>query len=363
METKQPKLFSYFKYEEKKFKLGLSRFVKDKDIWQIRCLPGRLCFLKLNNISFPNGCFSTCPSCSENKTWILKKTKQIIEKDILTYITRNKPHLTLPTYCAWDYILMPEAPTLDDMMDTFQSTEEIDKLMEKLLHLLVELHSVGIVHRDLKPSNLVFYNGELRFIDFGVSRYSTFSPVAADDLSTYSKNMVPRLVSMATFPFACPYQLKDIALGKTSASFPHLDLQRDTWGWGMVWLYCLRGGRCLYYETEEERLVHVKWAKSVLYRYATRIDLTKENTDEFFNSFHQATAHPSSNCIKDRLNIQTRNLLSKALTWNIENRPTPENWLHPFELLHQKIQNVNEKTQKKVFLGLLLFSIKYHFER
>lgn len=43
--------------------------------------------------------------------------------------------------------------------------------MKKMLRAINHMHSYGVVHRDIKPENiLITPNGELKFIDFGLSK-------------------------------------------------------------------------------------------------------------------------------------------------------------------------------------------------
>ena len=47
---------------------------------------------------------------------------------------------------------------------------EAAELMRKILSAVAYLHGHGICHRDLKPENFMFESGELKLIDFGLSR-------------------------------------------------------------------------------------------------------------------------------------------------------------------------------------------------
>jgi serine/threonine protein kinase len=52
----------------------------------------------------------------------------------------------------------------------FKSENDIKNVMRLLLHSVKCLHDAGIVHRDLKPDNIMIDQGELRIIDFGLSK-------------------------------------------------------------------------------------------------------------------------------------------------------------------------------------------------
>jgi serine/threonine protein kinase len=52
----------------------------------------------------------------------------------------------------------------------FKCENDIKNVMRSLLHSVKCLHEVGIVHRDLKLDNIMLNQGEVKVIDFGLSK-------------------------------------------------------------------------------------------------------------------------------------------------------------------------------------------------
>ena len=77
------------------------------------------------------------------------------------------------------------------------------ELMKKMLRAINHMHSYGVVHRDIKPENiLITPDGELKFIDFGLSK--------SNELSSSGRNK--KLMSTIT---GTPYYLApEVLAGK-----------------------------------------------------------------------------------------------------------------------------------------------------
>ena len=205
-------------------------------VWTVHCKPeAGLCLLKLNDIKF-----FPCISCDRQtrKNWVVKYSTNILEKDILTRIQQKKPHLTVPTYCGKNYILMHPAPTLNSLV--IDSELQLNFIIKESFELLFELHSLGIEHRDITPNNIVWDGNSIRFIDFGVARYSNFSPILSstsqnDYLDDFLEDSAILLPCPTTYGFACPYQLYDLHAHKDKATYPSLQKKKMSGLW--VWFY------------------------------------------------------------------------------------------------------------------------------
>ena len=44
-------------------------------------------------------------------------------------------------------------------------------IIDKVTHILVDLHKLNIIHRDIKPENFLMENGNIYIIDFGLSTF------------------------------------------------------------------------------------------------------------------------------------------------------------------------------------------------
>jgi Kae1-associated kinase Bud32 len=74
-----------------------------------------------------------------------------------------------------------EGQKLKDLIPKL-SKKEREKISEKIGTLIGKLHSKGMIHGDLTTSNMIFQNGEIYFIDFGLGFYSTSVEDRAVDL-------------------------------------------------------------------------------------------------------------------------------------------------------------------------------------
>ncbi|MEI6805702.1 MAG: serine/threonine-protein kinase [Myxococcaceae bacterium] len=85
----------------------------------------------------------------------------------------KSPELPSPEDHKCDALILPilEGGSLEDKLDRGPLSEtECKQIAKTILEALVGLHeNAHIVHRDLKPANIMFQNGEVVLIDFGVS--------------------------------------------------------------------------------------------------------------------------------------------------------------------------------------------------
>jgi serine/threonine protein kinase len=64
------------------------------------------------------------------------------------------------------------------------SDDKIKSVLFQTMQGLANMHEHGIFHRDLKPENLLFYNGQVKIADFGLSKDIVSVPPHTDYVST-----------------------------------------------------------------------------------------------------------------------------------------------------------------------------------
>jgi serine/threonine protein kinase len=97
------------------------------------------------------------------------------EASILNYLYHNKCHNIPLVY--W-YGLFEEQPTLvmtlyDISLQDYVAKDLIFHPPEKIIHTLLkslqQIHAFYVLHRDIKPQNIMFKNGDVFLVDFGLS--------------------------------------------------------------------------------------------------------------------------------------------------------------------------------------------------
>jgi serine/threonine-protein kinase len=80
------------------------------------------------------------------------------EKNFYGFVLEYKPGQTLKDMLFKDRHVFTEA-------EVFQTVRE-------LIEILVYLHANGVVHRDVRPPNVLYDNGQVYLIDFGLARWA-----------------------------------------------------------------------------------------------------------------------------------------------------------------------------------------------
>jgi serine/threonine protein kinase/dipeptidyl aminopeptidase/acylaminoacyl peptidase len=92
---------------------------------------------------------------------------------------------------------------------------------------LEKAHGKGIIHRDLKPSNIMLAKSGAKLLDFGLAKWSEFSPSEAETLKTLTgspQNLTEQGTLVGTFRYMAPEQLE----GKK------IDARTDIFAFGAV---------------------------------------------------------------------------------------------------------------------------------
>jgi serine/threonine-protein kinase len=116
--------------------------------------------------------------------------------------------------------------------------QELLRVLEQLLDVLVEAHEKGVVHRDLKPDNLFLTDsGTLKVLDFGIARLS----------GAQQKHKTKVGVALGTVPYMAPEQ----ARGKRS----EIDARTDLFAVGAMAFRILTGRNVHEARTDGEMLI------------------------------------------------------------------------------------------------------------
>ena len=187
----------------------------------------------------------------------------------------------------------------------FFAEGEAAALMKTLLQTVEYLHSKHIMHKDIKPRKiLITPEGELKLIDFGLSKWKSFGQMHTTTGTPY---------------YLAPEVLEGI---KTSKS--------DIWSWGVI-LYCMLSGSLPFVNDGD---------KSIFQK-------TIEGSYSFENK------------IWENISSDAKDLLSKMLNSKYSNRYSATDWLsHEWFNTSSSFKIVRKNTKNLEVIPATLSSFK-----
>jgi serine/threonine-protein kinase len=75
------------------------------------------------------------------------------------------------------------------------SVAEVEGIARQLGHALAYAHAEGVVHRDIKPGNVLFRDGQLKLVDFGIARMDVSDLTGTGELIGTPSYMPPEIFS------------------------------------------------------------------------------------------------------------------------------------------------------------------------
>ena len=178
-------------------------------------------------------------------------------------------------------------------------------LFKKLLQTVEYLHSNHIMHKDIKPRKiLITTDGEMKLIDFGLSKWKSFGSLHTTTGTPY---------------YLAPEVMKGV---KTSKS--------DIWSWGVILYWMLSG--TLPFIGDGEKSIFQK---------------TIEGSFSFENK------------IWDNISSDAKDLISKMLNTNYNNRYSATDWLsHEWFNSSSSFKIVRKNTKNLEFIPSTLSSFQ-----
>jgi len=82
-----------------------------------------------------------------------------------------------------------EGERLAEVVRRVGTEKELEDLVEKISRRVSEMHRVEVVHGDLTPNNILVKDGEVMFIDFGLSKITKKPEDKAVDLYLFEKSI------------------------------------------------------------------------------------------------------------------------------------------------------------------------------
>jgi len=117
--------------------------------------------------------------------------------------------------------------------------EEVLRIVDALLDILVAAHAKQIVHRDLKPDNIfITSEGTVKLLDFGIARLRTMNPGSMQTM-------------MGALFGTPPYMAPEQALGRTE----QIDGRSDLWAVGAIMFYAVTGRYVHPAQTVTEQII------------------------------------------------------------------------------------------------------------
>lgn len=101
---------------------------------------------------------------------------------------------TLHPFFTMEYL--PDARTLAQASHSLPTTGKLEFLVQVLL-ALEYLHRRGVIHCDLKPANVLVADGQVRVLDFGISKVPNWDPHRRWSIAGTLPYMAPELFTLA----------------------------------------------------------------------------------------------------------------------------------------------------------------------
>ncbi|CAD8125321.1 unnamed protein product [Paramecium sonneborni] len=152
----------------------IDMFYKKEEILQTGSF-GRVtkefCRFTLNRVAIKSiKCQNNQSPTIKNEIEILNRLKQANGLNILEIKEVYKDEFNY--YIVTDYLNGSNLKQHLERRTKPYSIQEALKIMESLLKGLQSIHQNEIIHRDLKPANLMYHNGQIKIIDFGLACFN-----------------------------------------------------------------------------------------------------------------------------------------------------------------------------------------------
>ena len=148
------------------------------------------------------GSESTLYNCTfNNKIYLYKQPNHFsnnLEEKIKALSNISNSNLITPKFIIYGDKYKKPIGCLIEYLNKYKSLyylncykEEKIKILKQVKNVIIEMHKVGIIHCDLHIANIMYYNNDVKIIDFDSSKYLNYIPkhfnqYSQDYLNTHS---------------------------------------------------------------------------------------------------------------------------------------------------------------------------------